>query len=150
FDLESMANFATDDEEEDADEFDDLDLDDLAVDDLEQDDETLCLLEWSATPGRDRRDKQGWLQATPSLGYSITWRKVAAACKTDPEWIFRTEVLCQWNDGATSGPFEPGSWEATTITTARDAEGREVIVSDADRIIGQVVAGIGQSTNGSL
>ena len=150
FDLDTMARFAPDEPDEDEDEFDGLDLDDLEEEDLEQDEETLCLLEWSATPGRDRRDKQGWRQANPSLGYSITWRKVAAACKTDPEWIFRTEVLCQWNDGATSGPFEPGSWESTTIATTRDAEGREVIASDTDRIVGNVVAGIGQSTTGSL
>jgi hypothetical protein len=37
---------------------------------------------------------------------------VASAAKTDPEWIFRTEVLCQWSDGSLEGPFPPGTWEA--------------------------------------
>ena len=33
------------------------------------------------------------------------------ACATDPEHVFRTEVLCQWPDGSISGPFPPGAWE---------------------------------------
>ncbi len=150
FDLDSLKSF-DDGTDGDVDEdLEDLDLDELDVDELEQDEETLCLLEWSATPGRDRRDREGWRQANPSIGYTISWRTVAAACKTDPEWIFRTEVLCQWNDGATSGPFEPGSWESTTIKTQRLDDGSEIIVSPDDRIVSPVMAGIGQSTNGSL
>ena len=152
FDLDALRSF--DDGTDDADDDDladlDDDLEDLERDELEQDEDTLCLLEWSATPGRDRRDREGWRQANPSLGYTITWRTVASACKTDPEWIFRTEVLCQWNDGATSGPFEPGTWEATTIKTERLDDGSEVIANPADRIVSKVMAGIGQSTTGSL
>ncbi|NHI16855.1 terminase [Microbacterium excoecariae] len=146
FDLETMQSFAT---AKDADE-EDADLDGLDVDDLQQDEETLCLLEWSALPGRDRRDREGWRQANPSLGYTITLRTIAAACKTDPEWIFRTEVLCQWNDGASSGPWEPGSWEETTIETRKLEDGREVVVNAADAIVGPVMAGIGQSGDRSL
>lgn len=149
FDLDSLKSFDDADVDVD-DDLEDLDLEDLDVDELEQDEDTLCLLEWSATPGRDRRDREGWRQANPSLGYTITWKTVAAAYRTDPEWIFRTEVLCQWNDGATSGPFEPGSWERTTIKTERHEDGTETIVNPADRIVSPVMAGIGQSTNGSL
>jgi hypothetical protein len=41
--------------------------------------------------------------------------------RTDPEWIFRTEVLCQWSEGTLEGPFPLGSWEASA-----DAEGAPV------------------------
>jgi hypothetical protein len=80
--------------------------------DLEADGDTLGLFEWSAPPGCDRWDRDGWAAANPSLGYTITERTIAGACKTDPEWVFRTEVLCQWSDGSLEGPFPPGAWEA--------------------------------------
>lgn len=78
----------------------------------ELDDDSLGIFEWSAPPGCSMDDRQGWAAANPSLGYTITERAIKAARKTDPEWIFRTEVLCQWNDGTTEGPFPSGSWEA--------------------------------------
>ncbi|WPM94252.1 terminase large subunit [Arthrobacter phage Marchesin] len=77
-------------------------------------DDALGIFEWSAPPGCPVDDRDGWAAANPSLGYSITERAIASACKTDPEWVFRTEVLCQWNDGVTEGPFPSGSWEAGT------------------------------------
>jgi len=80
----------------------------------EADDDSLGIFEWSAPPGCDLDDRSGWAAANPSLGHAITERAIAAARKTDPEWVFRTEVLCQWNDGTTEGPFPPGSWEAGT------------------------------------
>ncbi|QOI67648.1 terminase large subunit [Arthrobacter phage Orcanus] len=78
----------------------------------ELDDDSLGIFEWSAPPGCSMDDRQGWAAANPSLGYTITERAIRSARKTDPEWIFRTEVLCQWNDGTTEGPFPSGSWEA--------------------------------------
>ena len=75
-------------------------------------DETLFIAEWSAAPGCDKWDRDGWAQANPSLGWLITERTIAAACKTDPEWAFRTEVLCQWPDGAIEAPYPPGTWDA--------------------------------------
>lgn len=75
-------------------------------------DDSLGIFEWSAPPGCSLDDRTGWAAANPSLGYAITERAIAAARKTDPEWVFRTEVLCQWNDGTNEGPFPPGSWEA--------------------------------------
>lgn len=74
--------------------------------------DSLGIFEWSAPPGCDVWDRDGWAMANPSLGYSITERTVASACKTDPEWVFRTEVLCQWSDGTLEGPFPPGTWDA--------------------------------------
>ncbi|WP_264631259.1 terminase large subunit domain-containing protein [Microbacterium hydrothermale] len=144
FDLETLDSF--DEDTDEPDEFDDDDIDDLDVDDLEQDEDTLCLLEWSAVPGCDRRDRAGWSAANPSMGYTITIKTIASACKTDPEWVFRTEVLCQWNDGATAGPFNPGAWDAGKVETVDGADGRKVIARpDVDRIDGRVVAGISQS-----
>lgn len=80
------------------------------MDELE--DDSLGIFEWSAPPGCSMDDLDGWAAANPSLGHTITERAIRSARKTDPEWIFRTEVLCQWNDGTTEGPFPSGSWEA--------------------------------------
>lgn len=82
------------------------------VDELDDDDDTLGIFEWSAVPGCSIRDRSGWAQANPSLGYTITERTIASSARTDPEWVFRTEVLCQWPDGAIEGPFPAGAWEA--------------------------------------
>jgi Phage terminase-like protein, large subunit len=40
-------------------------------------------------------DRRAWAQANPSLGYTVTEEAIATALGTDPEPIFRTEVLCQ-------------------------------------------------------
>jgi hypothetical protein len=41
------------------------------------------------------QDRAAWAQANPSLGYTVTEEAIAAALATDPEPIFRTELLCQ-------------------------------------------------------
>lgn len=132
--------------EDDAEEFDEDDLEDF-----EQDEETLGLFEWSAPPGCDKRDRDGWAQANPSVGWNpgFTERTIASACKTDPEWVFRTEVLCQWSEGTLTGPFPPGAWDKGTneLETLEDGTKR---VADADRIVGQVVAGVDQSHDRSM
>lgn len=74
------------------------------------DDDSLGIFEWSAAPGRSTRDRAGWQEANPSLGYTITERAILSALGSDPEWTFRTEVLCQWFDGATAGVFPAGKW----------------------------------------
>lgn len=91
-----------------------------------QEDETLGLFEWSAPPGCSLDDREGWKWANPSLGYTITERAIASARKTDPEWTFRTEVLCQWNDGTTEGPFPSGAWEAGQDPGSAIADGERV------------------------
>lgn len=80
--------------------------------DEEFEDDSLGIFEWSATPGCPVGDRDGWAQANPALGHTITERAIRSASKTDPEWVFRTEVLCQWIDTSTDGPFPPGAWEA--------------------------------------
>lgn len=150
FDLDTMEIFAEPDDDDEPDEFDDDELD-LDLEDVEQDEDTLCLLEWSAPPGCSKRDRTGWSWANPSRGYTISDRKIAAAARTDPEWVFRTEVLCQWNDGATSGPFTPGSWESTTIPTVLGGDGQRTIEKPMrDLIVGPVVAGVAQANDREL
>lgn len=132
--------------EDEEDEFDD---DDLA--DFEQDEDTLALFEWSAAPGCSKWDRDGWAQANPSVGWNpgFTQRTIAAACKTDPEWVFRTEVLCQWSSGTLTGPFPPGSWDKGKNVPEDLPDGSQR-VAEADRIVGQVHAGVDQSHDRSM
>lgn len=106
------------------------DEDDEAQDYELDDEDSLGIFEWSAPPGCDAADRDGWAMANPSLGYGITERSVNSACKTDPEWVFRTEVLCQWSDGSLEGPFPPGAWEAGVVSP------------EDSQIVGNVIAGI--------
>lgn len=77
-------------------------------------DESMGIFEWSAAATRAVRDRAGWAEANPSLGYTVTPEAILAAVNSDPEWEFRTEVLCQWFDGAIEGPFPSGTWDGTT------------------------------------
>jgi hypothetical protein len=76
-------------------------------------DDSLAIFEWSAPPGCSIRDWDGIAQANPSLNHpnGISERAIRAAWK-EPEWVYRTEVLCQWSDGTLEGPFPTGSWDA--------------------------------------
>ncbi|MGV3564164.1 MAG: hypothetical protein ACO1ON_12880 [Nocardioides sp.] len=127
-------------------EVDAIDLDDLDGDEFEQDEDTLGLFEWSAPPGCDVRDRDAWAQSNPSLGHSITERTIAAACRTDPEWVFRTEVLCQWSDGSLEGPFPPGQWERGVDAGSSIAEDSRLVFAldvSADRTHSHIaVAGL--------
>jgi hypothetical protein len=88
----------------------DLDFEPEDVDD--DDPDTLGIFEWSAPPGCAVTDIEGILQANPSVGYGISIRTILDDAKNDPEWVFRTECLCQWSDGTLEGAFPPGTWEA--------------------------------------
>lgn len=79
---------------------------------LDEDDDSLGIFEWSAPPGCDIWDRDGWAQANPSLGHKISERTVASAAKTDPEAIFRTEVLCQWVDDLQPSALDLERWAA--------------------------------------
>lgn len=81
--------------------------------------DALGIFEWSAPPDCEVTDRAGWAAANPSLGYGISERTLAGDAKDDPEWVFRTECLCQWSDGSLEGPFPPGSWDAQ-IWRAKD------------------------------
>lgn len=100
---------------------------DIEIDDEDLGEDTLGIFEWSAAPDRRIADRDGWAEANPSLGYTISEKAIAAAARTDPEWVFRTEVLCQWVDGTTEGPFPPGGWEATLDEDSTIAEDSDVV-----------------------
>lgn len=85
-------------------------------------DETLGVFEWSAPPGCDLDDTDGIRWANPSLGHTITLRAILGALATDPEWTFRTEVLCQWEERITEGPFPKGAWDAGIDALSEIAE----------------------------
>lgn len=84
---------------------------DAAPDDaVTRGDAALGWFEWSAPPECDVWDRSGWCWANPSLGHIDMERALESAAATDPEWVFRTECLCQWNDGSTESVFPGGSW----------------------------------------
>lgn len=112
---------------------------DYELDDLEVVEGSLGLFEWSAPPGCSVWDPEGWRHANPSLGYSITTRALASAAKTDPEWVFRTECLCQWSEGTLVGPFPMGSWERGTY-----------VGDDPPQIVTTVKAGVACSADGTV
>lgn len=89
-----------------------LGADDLEPEDFDEDESTLGIFEWSAKPGSPVDDIDAILQANPSCGYCISLRTLLGDAKADPEWVFRTECLCQWSDGTLEGPFPPGTWDA--------------------------------------
>jgi hypothetical protein len=126
---------------------DDIEADPLTVEELTVNATTVGFFEWSAPPGCKLRDRDGWRHANPSMGYTdLTARAIASSSHTEPEPVFRTEVLCQWLDGVTAGPWSPGSWEATAVTLVAGPDGVEVL-DDSDRIVGPVVAGIASSAD---
>jgi phage terminase large subunit-like protein len=108
------------------------DEDDLAEfeDEFDDDDpdDTLAIFEWSAAPGCSVRDRHGWRQANPALGHArgesmVTYGALKSAAATDPEWVFRTECLCQWNPGSTESPFPDESWNKTLDPASRRTPG---------------------------
>ena len=112
--------------------------DDLEPDDLGEDAATLGIFEWSAPPGCEVTDLAGIVAANPSLGHCISLRTVMGDAKADPEWVFRTECLCQWSEGTLEGPFPPGSWDAGRWDD-RDP--------NPPQIVGNVVAGMAMSAD---
>lgn len=106
--------------------------------DADGDDESLFIAEWSAAPGRSKMDRDGWCEANPSLGYLIEERTIAGAARTDPEWVFRTEVLCQWPDGAIEAPFPPGTWDACANKPVDGPTGP--VLADDDVLVGPLAA----------
>lgn len=82
-----------------------LELDEVA-------DDTLGIFEWSAVPGCPILDRTGWAQSNPSVGHGRVTERTLLSKSNEPEWVFRTEALCQWTDGTLVGPFPSGKWEA--------------------------------------
>jgi phage terminase large subunit-like protein len=73
-------------------------------------DDRIGWFEWSAEPGCDIRDKNAWMQANPSAGYTISLDNLEAAM-SDEESIVRTELLCQWVS-VVNPAINPSNWAA--------------------------------------
>lgn len=94
-------------------------------------DDSLGIFEWSAAPDRSVWDRAGWCEANPSLGYTVDERSIAGAASTDPEHVFRTEVLCQFVNMIGSGPFPAESWAKTL--DAKDERVERGVKRDEER-----------------
>lgn len=95
---------------------------------------TMGLFEYSAAPDCSIWDEEGWAQANPALGYTISRDAIYSAADTDDEWVFRTEVLCQWPNSSRRSVFPTGAWAATLDDPTDD--------EPASRIVGPVSWGI--------
>lgn len=131
----------------------DWDFAETDLDDLEVDAETLGIFEWSAAPGSGLYDVEAWAQANPAMNFvraetSLTSGNLKSSADSDPEWVFRTENMCQWPDGAITGLFPPGRWEERQNKPLALPSGIEV-VRQADKITGPSWLGVDQSQDGS-
>ena len=67
--------------------------------------------EWSAPPGLERTDPDGWRASNPALGQLITMDTIRSEAAHDPPEVFETEVLCR--RVASLRPWLPaGTWDA--------------------------------------
>lgn len=87
-------------------------------------DPSLALMEWSAPDGCELDDREGWAQANPGLGYTVTEQAIASALATDPPATFRTETLCQRVD-IMDAAVNAGAWSACadlggSLATSKD------------------------------
>lgn len=149
---------------DDGDDWDFADAVSLA--DLQVDTSTLALFEWSAAPGSSLYDVDAWAQANPSMNYvrgdtSLTSGNLKAAADGDPEWVFRTENMCQWPEGQLAGLFPTGAWVAGLNDPLMLPSGLKV-VRERDKIRGKrwvcvdvaqdqsfsYVVAVGQSSDG--
>jgi hypothetical protein len=104
-------------------------VEDTVPPDEDYPEDTIGIFEWSAPIGASIFDKDAQAQANPSMGYFPGMeRKIASDARTDPEWEFRTEVLCQWFAGSLNGPFPQGAWQQGTDDTSRIPKKNRVAV----------------------
>jgi hypothetical protein len=117
---------------------------------------SLGIFEWSAPPGCAMDDRSGWRQANPALGYAAFGEaSILAALATDPEQVFRTEVLCQhvalllpspiskaaWADRAGADGFPSGQVAFALSAAWPDAEWGSIVVAgqNGDEVWTQLV-----------
>ena len=109
----------------------DDDGDDLVVDVDEDalDEDDMFIAEWSAAPGTDRWNRDGWAQANPSMNHrhpdgsaALPEKNIASAATKDPDHVFFPENMCQWWAGAAAGPFPGDTWEQGTDADSRVAD----------------------------
>lgn len=90
-------------------------------------DATIGLFEWSAPEGCALDDSEGWCQANPALGVTISEVAIRSAMGTDPPAVFRVEVLCQHVDQV-NGAIDLQAWKACADPAGSLAELRDRIV----------------------
>ena len=78
---------------------------------LENPPKSFGFYEYSAAPHCGIYDREGWAQANPALGYTITEETLEESVATSPIENTRTEMLCQWVSSLQS-PWTYGSIEA--------------------------------------
>lgn len=82
-------------------------------------DTSMGLFEWSAPEDCELDDYQAIAHANPALGYSMPWETIMSDMKGDPEFVFRTEVLCQWVTAAVFTYILPTEWEGAKDENSR-------------------------------
>lgn len=98
---------------------------------MSDEDPSIGIFEWSAPEDCDLDDREGWAQANPGLGYTISEAAIASARATDPPAVFRTEVLCQRVDSL-NGAFDLAAWRACLDPAGSLAELRDKVVFCVD------------------
>ena len=88
-------------------------LNDLRSRALDNPPKSFGFYEYSAPQYCKITDRQGWAQANPALGYTITESAIEEAIATSPIENTRTETLCQWIDSLSS-PWPHGVLEETS------------------------------------
>jgi hypothetical protein len=78
---------------------------------LEDPSDGIALFEWSAPDGCELDDPEGWAQAMPGLGRTITEAAIRSAKATDSPGVFRTELLCQ-RVPSLDAAIDPAAWKA--------------------------------------
>jgi hypothetical protein len=84
------------------------------TEDEELDGDSLGIFEYSAPPGCDKWDRDGWAQANPSMGHpnGVSEKALSSAARTDPDAVFRTECECQWVVTMVEHVVAADLWEA--------------------------------------
>lgn len=75
-------------------------------------DVSIGLFEWSAPDGCAKDDREGILQANPSIGYSaLTVEQCISDSYSMPDAEYRTEVLCQWVTARVNSYLDVDEWD---------------------------------------
>jgi hypothetical protein len=101
---------------------------------------SLFLAEYSAPDGCALDDREGWAQANPALGFTISEDAIQSALDTDPPAIFRTEVLCQ-AVASLDGAIDLAAWRdhGDAVGNGVAAAERRVLCLDVSPVDGSVI-----------
>lgn len=94
-------------------------------------DASICLLEWSAPEGCALDDVDGWCQANPALGYTVSEAAIRSGLGTDTPDVFRVEVLCHQVE-LLDGAIDLAGWKAGADAVGSLADQRDRIVACLD------------------